>query len=160
MKFRTKTVLGVAVIEAVLLTILVLSTLGILQRSTEQELLNRAETTGKLLAAASRDAMLSWDFATLDSIAHEATVSGQLRYTRFVEKDGRVLAQYGDLPADHPGFAADESLAHVTDGVLDRETDIVVAGVPYGRVQFGIAIDGVTAATAHLRRWAFGISAL
>ncbi|MBR9971756.1 PAS domain-containing sensor histidine kinase [Magnetospirillum sulfuroxidans] len=160
MKFRTKTVLGVAVIEAVLLTILVLSTLGILQRSTEQELLNRAETTGKLLAAASRDALLSWDFATLDSIAREATVSGQLRYARFVEKDGRVLAQYGEFPADQTRFVADESLASATDGVLDRETDILAAGVPYGRVQFGIAIDGVTAASAHLRRWAFGISAL
>jgi hypothetical protein len=93
MKFRTKTVLGVAVIEAVLLTILVLSTLGILQRTAEQELLHRAETTGKLLAAASRDALLAWDFATLDSIAQEATSSARLRYVRFMEKDGRVLAR-------------------------------------------------------------------
>ena len=160
MKFRTKTVLGVAIIEAVLLTLLVLSTLGILQRSTEQELLNRAETTGKLLAAASRDAMLSWDFATLDSIAHEATISGQLRYARFLEKDGRVLAQYGDAPTAQTPFVADDGLAGIGDGVLDREADIFVAGMPYGRVQFGIAIDGVTTATAHLRRWAFGISAL
>jgi len=160
MKFRTKTVLGVAVIEAVLLTILVLSTLGILQRTAEQELLHRAETTGKLLAAASRDALLAWDFATLDSIAQEATSSGRLRYVRFMEKDGRVLAQYGDATAGPTGFIADDGLKTVDDGVLDQQAEILVAGVPYGRVQFGLDIDSVTAATAYMRGWAFGISAV
>lgn len=160
MKFRTKTVLGVAVIEAVLLTILVLSTLGIMQRTAEQELLHRAETTGKLLAAASRDALLAWDFATLDSIAQEATSSGRLRYVRFMEKDGRVLAQYGDATAGPAGFSADDGLKTVDDGVLDQHADILVAGVPYGRVQFGLDIDSVTAATAYMRGWAFGISAV
>ncbi|AVM75057.1 PAS domain S-box protein [Magnetospirillum gryphiswaldense] len=160
MKFRTKTVLGVAVIEAVLLTILVLSTLGIMQRTAEQELLHRAETTGKLLAAASRDALLAWDFATLDSIAQEATSSGRLRYVRFMEKDGRVLAQYGDATAGPTGFSADDGLKTVDDGVLDQQAEILVAGVPYGRVQFGLDIDSVTAATAYMRGWAFGISAV
>ncbi|KAF0220326.1 MAG: Signal transduction histidine [Rhodospirillaceae bacterium] len=160
MKFRTKTVLGVAVIEAVLLTILVLSTLGILQRTAEQELLHRAETTGKLLAAASRDALLAWDFATLDSIAREATSSARLRYVRFMEKDGRALAQYGDTRAAQAHFSADDGLEAVDDGVLDQEADILVAGVPYGRVQFGLDIDSVTAATAHMRGWAFAISAV
>lgn len=160
MKFRTKTVLGVAVIEAVLLTILVLSTLGILQRTAEQELLHRAETTGKLLAAASRDALLAWDFATLDSIAQEATSSGRLRYVRFMEKDGRVLAQFGDAPAGQVRFSADDGLKTVDDGVLDQESDILVGKVPYGRVQFGLDIDSVTAATAHMRGWALAISAV
>jgi len=156
-KFRTKTVLGVALIEAVLLTILVLSTLGIMQRSTEQELLSRAETTGRLLAASSRDALLSWDFGTLDSIGREATESGRLRYVRFLEKDGRVLAQMGVF--DGP-FVADSGLEDVRDGVLDREADILVSGLPYGRVQFGLAVDTVEAAMSRLRGWAFGISAL
>jgi PAS domain S-box-containing protein len=160
MKFRTKTVLGVAVIEAVLLTILVLSTLGIMQRTAEQELLHRAETTGKLLAAASRDALLAWDFATLDSIAQEATSSARLRYVRFMEKDGRVLAQYGDAPAGPVGFSADDGLKSVDDGVLDQQAEILVAGVPYGRVQFGLDIDSVTAATAYMRGWALAISAV
>lgn len=160
MKFRTKTVLGVAVIEAVLLTILVLSTLGILQRTAEQELLHRAETTGKLLAAASRDALLAWDFATLDSIAQEATSSGRLRYVRFMEKDGRVLAQYGEALAGPVGFRADDGLKTVDDGVLDQQAEILVAKVPYGRVQFGLDIDSVTAATAHMRGWALAISAV
>lgn len=158
MNFRTKTVLGVAIIEAVLLTILVVSTLGILQRSTQDELLDRAETTGQLLAAASRDALLAWDMATLDSIAWEAGRSGRLRYVRFIERDGRQLARYGDLPTG--SFTADRDLGAVDDGVLDRETDILVAGTPYGRVQYGIAINGVADAMTRLRRWAFGISAL
>lgn len=160
MKFRTKTVLGVAVIEAVLLTILVLSTLGILQRTAEQELLHRAETTGKLLAAASRDALLAWDFATLDSIAQEATSSARLRYVRFMEKDGRALAQFGDTRAAQAHFSTDAGLETVDDGVLDQEADILVAGVPYGRVQFGLDVDSVTAATTRMRGWAFGISAV
>lgn len=157
MKFRTKTVLGIALIEAVLLTILVLSTLGIMQRSTEQELLSRAETTGRLLAAASRDALLAWDFGTLDSIGREVTESGRLRYVRFLEKDGRVLGQLGDFTGP---FVADAGLEDVRDGVLDREADILVAGLPYGRVQFGLAVDAVETAMSRLRGWAFGISAL
>ncbi|MBI2239936.1 MAG: PAS domain S-box protein [Magnetospirillum gryphiswaldense] len=157
MRFRTKTVVGVALIEAVLLTILVLSTLGIMQRSTEQQLLSRAETTGKLLAAASRDALLAWDFSTLDSIGREATESGKLRYVRFLERDGRVLSQLGGFTGP---FVADSGLEQAQDGVLDREADIMVSGLPYGRVQFGLAVDGVEAAMSQLRRWAFGISAL
>ncbi len=157
MKFRTKTVVGVALIEAVLLTILVLSTLGIMQRTTEQQLLSRAMTTGKLLAAASRDALLAWDFGTLDSIGREATESGNLRYVRFLEKDGRVLSQLGEFSGP---FVADSSLDQVQDGVLDSEADIMVSGLPYGRVQFGLTVDSVEAAMSKLRGWAFGISAL
>lgn len=157
MKFRTKTVFGVALIEAVLLTILVLSTLGIMQRTTEEQLLSRAATTGKLLAAASRDALLAWDFGTLDSIGREATESGNLRYVRFLEKDGRVLSQLGEFTGP---FVADSGLDQVQDGVLDSEADIFVSGMPYGRVQFGLTVDTVEAAMSKLRRWAFGISAL
>ena len=50
MRFRTKTIVGVAVIEMVLLAVLVGSVLSILRDSNETELMRRGQLGGKLLA--------------------------------------------------------------------------------------------------------------
>ena len=68
MRFRTKTILGVALIEMVLLAILVYSVLSILRESNEAELTRRVKLGGQLLAVAAKDAVISQDLATLDGL--------------------------------------------------------------------------------------------
>ena len=78
MKFRTKTILGIALIEGVLLTILGLSVLGQLQSSNEAELERRIATTARLLSASVRDALIAYDLATLESVVSDILGTGDL----------------------------------------------------------------------------------
>jgi secreted protein with Ig-like and vWFA domain len=59
-KFRTKTVLGVALIEGILLAVLGISLLGKMKDTNEDEITRRVSVTASLLAASTRDAMISY----------------------------------------------------------------------------------------------------
>ena len=85
MRFRTKTILGVAVIEMVLLAILVGSVVSVLGDSSETELKRRVQLGSQLLAVAAKDALISQDLATLDSLVDEAMASGQIDYVRIID---------------------------------------------------------------------------
>ena len=54
MKFRTKTVLGVMLIQTVLLSVLVLSVLSQMRSALRQQIELRANVTAQLVAAAAR----------------------------------------------------------------------------------------------------------
>ena len=76
MKFRTKTVLGVTLIQAVLLSVLVVSVLSRMSEACRQQIEYRAQVTGQLLAAAARDPMVAYDVSTLKSLATDLVASG------------------------------------------------------------------------------------
>ena len=71
MSFRLKTILGIALIEAVLLAVLIVTGLRWLQESNQAQLLQRAETSVHLFAALTKDAVLAADLATLESFVQE-----------------------------------------------------------------------------------------
>ncbi|MGD8207624.1 MAG: hybrid sensor histidine kinase/response regulator, partial [Thiohalocapsa sp.] len=67
MTFRVKTILGIALIEAILLAILVFSGLRWLRESNEEQLVERASTSAHLFATTAKDAVLATDLASLQS---------------------------------------------------------------------------------------------
>lgn len=69
LSFRTKTVLGIALIEAFFLSILIFNSIRILASSHESELNYRVSTLARVFADAVSDAVLSYDIATLNSLA-------------------------------------------------------------------------------------------
>jgi signal transduction histidine kinase/ActR/RegA family two-component response regulator len=146
MKFRTKTVLGVALIEGVLLAILGANMLNLFRDSNEQEITRRATVTGRLLAASARDAMVSYDLATIDSIAIDVLATGEISYIRFLDARDRIMVERGALPQGP--LEIDKIISDVTDGVLDRSDAITVSGESFGHIQFGIDIAPFTEALA------------
>ncbi|PKO41780.1 MAG: hypothetical protein CVU33_00340 [Betaproteobacteria bacterium HGW-Betaproteobacteria-6] len=150
MKFRTKTILGVALIEGVLLAILGLNMLSLFRNSNEQEITRRAAITGRLLVASARDAILSYDLATIDGIATDVLATGEVSYIRFLDVENRVMVERGKLPQQ--AQQADESISSVDDGIFDRDDAITVSGESFGRIQFGIDIAPFTAALAETRQ--------
>jgi hypothetical protein len=92
MSFRLKTIIGVAVIEAVLLLFLIWSGINYLRASNESQLIKRASASLTLLARASRDAVLSTDIATLEDIVLEAIKTPELEYVRILDSSGIVMA--------------------------------------------------------------------
>ncbi|ADL54793.1 ATP-binding protein [Gallionella capsiferriformans] len=160
MRIRTKTILGIATIELVLLAILVGSALSVLRESNEAELMRRVQLGGVLLASAAKDAVISQDLATLDSLVIEAMNSGQIDMVRIVDADGVILAQRGDAAVLARPFHKEVHPDQVNDGILDWSSTVSAGGIQHGEVQLGIAIAPLTALLNSARHWAAGIASL
>ncbi len=160
MRFRTKTILGVALIEIGLLVVLIGSALATLRDSNEAELVRRVELGSRLLVAAAKDAVISQDLATLDSLATEVMASGQIEYVRLLDARGAVLVQRGDAAVLARPFHADLRIDQVVDGVFDRSEPVLAGGIRYGEVRMGVSVDPLRVLLASSQRWAAGIAAL
>ena len=160
MRFRTKTILGVAAIEMALLAVLVGSALSILRESNETELIRRVQLGGKLLAAAAKDAVISQDLATLDSLVDEAMASGQIDFVRILDSGGVVLSKRGEAALLARPFHQETSIDQVTDGIFDWATPVLAGGIRHGEVQIGISTDPLRVLLSSARRWAAGIAGL
>lgn len=95
MSLRLKTILGVAAIEAVLLVLLITTVLNFMRADSEAALIQRAETVAALFATTSKDAVLSFDLASLESFAAEVMTNPGLVYARVRNADGSVFAEAG-----------------------------------------------------------------
>lgn len=140
MSFRWKIILGVAIVQAILLIILIWSGLTALEKSSEDELIKRTATTGKLFASTASAAVVTTDLASLQSLIDEILSNPDMVYARVLSKQG-VLAEGGDKRVLAHPFLADRNFASAQeDGVFDTAADIIVSGEPYGRVEMGFSI--------------------
>ena len=160
MQFRTKTILGVALIEMVLLGVLVGSALSILRDSNEAELSRRVQLGGKLLTAAAKDAVISQDLSTLDSLAEEAMASGQIDFVRILDAGGAVLTSRGNSAFLSRVFHPEADIGQVADGVFDWAAPVMAGGIRHGEVQLGVSTDPLKILLASAQRWAAGIAVL
>ena len=158
MRFRTKTILGVALIEIALLAVLVGSALSVLRESNEVELTRRVQLGGKLIAVAAKDAVISQDLATLDSLVSEAMASGQIEYVRIIDASGQVLAQQGDAKVLGRSFHKEANIAQVNDGIFDESTPVIAGGIHHGAVQIGVSTAPLSLLLASAWRWAASIA--
>ncbi|MCB1876074.1 MAG: HAMP domain-containing histidine kinase [Chromatiales bacterium] len=151
MSFRLKTILGIAAIEALLLAILIVSSLGLLRDSNEDQLINHARTTATLFATTTKDAVLSTDLASLESFVQEVLKNPRLVYARVRDND-TVLAEGGDPQHLRQPFRADHDLTQVDDGVFDTTAHVMVGNISFGAVELGIATDTINTVMSEARR--------
>ena len=111
MSFRLKTVLGIAGIQIVLLSILVVSGLHYLRVSNEQQLLERARTTAKLVATMTSDAAVAMDIATIDVLMDQTVKNPGIDFARVRLANGAVISESGKPSALRAPFAQDTSIA-------------------------------------------------
>lgn len=153
MSLKIKTIFGVAFIEAVLLLFLVTMTVNYLRDTNYDGIEKRASTTVKLFAAASKDAVLSYDLATLDSLISEVMRNPDIVYARVTDNRGRSLSESG-LPsvlARH--FVEDSKVVDVTDDVFDASEDIVEDNITFGRVEIGLDVLSLNAKIREVQQW-------
>ncbi len=156
MSFRLKTILGVALIEVTLLIILVWNGMELMRRSSEDQLIQRAETTAALFASMVKDGVLSYDLATLETFVAELIKNKGLVYVRIYDQDN-LLASGGEEYALKRPFVMDHSLESVNDSVFDIRATITEAEQLYGRVELGLSttvleekLEGATIKTSSL----------
>lgn len=158
MSFRLKTVLGIALIELVLLFILVAQTLTVLRASNESEIERRVRVMSSLLEASSREALMSYDLATLDAIIKAVMEEGGIQYIRYLSQAGKILASSNS--GNGQAFEPDEALVSVDDGVFDREVVLVHLDQQLGRIQFGVDLRNLENLLEDSRRKTILIAAM
>ena len=94
MSFRLKTIIGIAIIEVFLLSLLIVSNLYYLSNSNEEQLIVNANTKATLFANATKDAILSSDLATLESATDEINKQPEISYVKIIS-NGITLAAAG-----------------------------------------------------------------
>jgi signal transduction histidine kinase/DNA-binding response OmpR family regulator len=152
MSFRLKTILGIASIEAVLLVILIWSSLGYLRASNEDELSKRAHTVVHLFGTTTRDSILSTDVATLESAVHEVLKNPGVEYARVIGRRGVILAEGGRAELLRRPFHAEAGFDSDHHGMLDVAEDVVVENAPYGRVEIGLSTGSLAEVLASARQ--------
>lgn len=143
MSLRFKTIIGVALIEAILLALLIFTVMGHMHDNAEEALIKRSSTTVKLFASTAKDPVLSYDLASLDTFSQELATNPDIAYVRIRETNGSILStteskNQGDRP-----FVGDSKLSSVDDGVFDTSATISEGGIEYGRVEIGINTDSI-----------------
>ncbi|GJJ03587.1 hypothetical protein RugamoR64_41250 [Duganella rhizosphaerae] len=160
LSFRAKTILGIALIEALLLGILVFSVLHFLRESNEQQVLRHARVTAETFAAMSRDAVISQDLESLQSFARQLSSTEGTLYAQVLDADQRVLVEAGQPEALAQPFVPHASLAEASDGMFSISSPVAVAGVNYGSVRLGLDVASLEQTLAAARRWSLGLAAL
>ena len=160
MSFRLKTILGIAAIEAAMLTLLVWSGLHFIERSVEQEFTQRARATIKAFTVTTKDAVIASDLASLQSFVQETLNYPGVLYARVRDADGRVLASAGDETLLARPFVTDTDFRTINDKVFDIAAEIEEAGMIFGRVELGLSVMEPLWLEATARRYGIGLALL
>ncbi len=160
MTLRFKTVIGVALIEAFLLALLIVTVVKYQHDTAEEALQKRATTTTKLFASMTKDPVLSLDLATLEAFSHELLDNPDLVYVRVLDANGQVYSADGDAAALSRPFKEDLTLDEATDDIFDTAANIVEAGIVYGRVEIGFSTGSISEVISDTRSMSISIAAI
>ncbi len=146
MSLRFKTILGVGLIEAVLLVILITSIINYMRNTTEESMENYVKTTTQLFATTTKDAVLSFDLASLETFVEEILNNQGVLYVRVSDSESNILVTGGDKKNLQRNIVIDRSYQDIKDNVYDTKTPITVEGAVYGFIEMGISTERMVAA--------------
>jgi two-component system NtrC family sensor kinase len=143
MSLRLKIMLGIGVIETVLLVLLIAIVLNYMRVSIEENLENYVSTTSVLFATTTKDAVLSFDLASLEDFVKEIMSNESLLYVRILDNNNNLLASKNKNYYITQAFSFDDSYQAIDDDVYDNFEEIVVNNVIYGRIEMGFSTEKV-----------------
>lgn len=158
--FRIRTILGIALIEAILLVILITTVLSHMRQASEASLERYASTTASLFVTATKDAVLSYDLASLESFVQQIIGEEEVGYARVMGSNGQQLAAGGKANLLERPFRADTRADNVMDGYFDIRWPIEEGGQSYGEVQLGISNSAIASQLDETRQMAITIALL
>jgi HAMP domain-containing protein len=160
LSFRAKTILGVAAIEAVLLTLLVVSGMRFMSETAERQFVQRSQATVKAFSVVAKDALISSDLATLSALTREMLTYPGVVYARVRDEHQSVLSQAGASQELLRAASDSAGLSELANGVFHSSVDIRVGPQRFGRVEIGVSAAEVQAQQALARRFGLGLAAL
>jgi signal transduction histidine kinase len=158
MSLRLKAIIGIALIELILLFILISTILNYMQKINEDSLETYITTTKTLFASSTKDAILSFDLATLENFVAEVLKNESILYVRIFDNNSNVLASGSREQYREKKFVADNSYQEVDDSVYDAEQLITVSDITYAKIQIGVSTERIEQSIKQTRQLAAGIA--
>jgi C4-dicarboxylate-specific signal transduction histidine kinase len=155
---RNKTILGVALIEAILLIILVFTAVNFMRNTLNEDLTKRAFTVATLFATTTKNSVLSYDLASLDAYCIELMKNPDVAYVRVISDSGQLFAHAGNEKLLSKPFSLDKEVKSVDDGVFDSFAEIIESGHLYGRVEVGLDITSIEKSIKRIQQWTSSIA--
>jgi len=150
--------MGIALIEAVLLSALIVSVMGFLHNSNETQLQRYTLSTASTFASMIKDSLLGMDLARLQSFANELSRNPGVRYARIRDAENHVLASVGTAGLLARTFRQDKSLETVQDGIYGVQAKIKVGETVFGHVDIGIDVSYLQDTFVQARKWSLIIA--
>ena len=161
MSFRLKTVLGIAVLEIIFLSILIVGGLHYLRVSNEQQLMERSRTTANLVATMTSKAVVAMDIATIDDLLDQTVNNPGIDFARVRLANGVVLSEAGNPTALRAQFVQDTTIASAhRDGRLDVRHAIRVGGNNYGSIELGLNVGALESIRRDASRWMLSVASI
>ncbi|MEL7292871.1 MAG: ATP-binding protein [Pseudomonadota bacterium] len=159
MTLRTKTILGIALIEIGVLIVLVFSAMSFMSESNEKQLLQRVQSSAVMFNHAAKDAVLSTDLATLEDLVNEFMTLEDVAYVRVV-RNGKEMAAAGDPILLNKTFVSDVNLNSVNDGIFDLTTNITSNDTNFARIDMGFKTSQIKTMLAEAQKAIIGIATI
>ncbi len=160
MSFRWKAIIGIALIEAITLSVTIFGALGQMERSQADLIRRSAQVAASLFSAAVSDALIASDLAKVEAVSLDLVSREEAVFVRVFDQDGREVVARGDKDAlGRPFEAMDDPLAEGQD-LYAFQTDIRAGQVVAGRVQLGIDSRQARLKVAQANRLAAMVAAL
>jgi len=137
LSFRWKAILGIALIEAMALSVTITGALGQMEHAQERQIRQSASTALDLFSAAVSDALLASDLAKIEAVATDLVGRGGARLVRVFDIDNRLVVERGDTENLAREFDADNTPL-CEDGVFDASDDVRAGTMVIGRVEIGV----------------------
>ena len=150
--------IGTAAIEAALLSALIWVAIDFMLESANEAINKRAMTTSQLFASATKDAVLSYDLASLETFADELLTNPDIRYVKILDAERQILTFAGDEQFLQHEFIADSDVSLIEDGVFDAKAMIKESDVEFGSVELGIDIGSINQALTKVKNFIVSIA--
>lgn len=145
MSFRSKTIIGIALIETVILLILIFNSLGFLRDSNRDALKERADSMVRIMAATLKGALISSDLATLESFALELKTHSKIRFIKIYDADNRLLIDQSQFVAPVQSLKKQNWFFdfYISEDTFLVESQITEMGQSFGRVVLGVSDEAI-----------------
>jgi len=160
LSLRWKLILGSALIEVVMLSLLVVNTVRLIETSLQEQVELRLGDLSILLNAAIAPSMAELDYAPIQGVFAESRREQSIVYFALFDKDGKQVAGDGwDLAKPLPTLQQRIDLTGHAQR-FDTQIPIGLGDQVYGRLQFGISTEFMHLAREKLLRQSLAISGL
>ena len=160
LSLRTKTIVGVALIAAILFLILITTVFKLLNDLVDTSVDTSAQTTTNLFVSTAKNAFLSYDLASLEADATEMLSNPNISYVRVLDNNNNVYVEKGEPEALNHPFQLDSDVMSATDGIYDTAADIKVGETLFGRVEIGLDVDSINQSVKRVRTWTLTLAAI
>jgi signal transduction histidine kinase/ActR/RegA family two-component response regulator/HPt (histidine-containing phosphotransfer) domain-containing protein len=160
LSFRWKAIFGIALIEALTLSITIIGALGQMERSQAELIERSANTATSLFSAAVSDAMLSSDLAKIDAVSQDLVSRNEAVFVKVLDQDGRLVVERGDAAALQRTFDKDQDPLDDLHGVFAVSAPILAGKERIGEIRLGIDNRQARVEISHAKQLAAVIAAI